>query len=201
MESPYDRRFRSPYDELDSPYSRFEETLGSLVTAIEGIEATIVTAAVLEHFQGRPEDLDASIDEGQRIASAARVVRLSKASPLEVLLQLPVTAGSIVAGTYGLAWGVIRLHNAYHEARITKARADTQVALYQQVERELAAKSAQQQAGQDQTDPHAVPSEADVEAMMARHRSEQYARRQLERIVARSADTFEVAQTVDAPES
>lgn len=114
-----------------------EETLAALVTATQGIEATIATAAIVTRFHGPPQGLWDYVDEAEALASEVKVVRLSKASPFDVLLELPLAASSIAAGAYGLAWGAIRLHNAYQEARVNRARADAEVAFYRHVTQQL----------------------------------------------------------------
>lgn len=114
-----------------------EETLAALVTATQGIEATIATAAISTTFHGPPQGLWDYVDEAEALASEVKVVRLSKASPFDVLLELPLTVSSIAAGAYGLAWGAIRLHNAYQNARVTKARTDAEVALLRHVTQQL----------------------------------------------------------------
>lgn len=114
-----------------------EETLAALVTATQGIEATIATAAIITTFHGPPQGLWDYVDEAEALASEVKVVRLSKASPFDVLLELPLAVGSIAAGAYGLARGAIRLHNLYQEARVTRARTDAEVAFYRQVTQQL----------------------------------------------------------------
>lgn len=71
---------------------------------------------------------------------AVEVVRIRKASPVEIVLLLP-TIGAAIAGVattaYGIGHGALRLFNHYQRERIHKAEADTRVAWQRWVRQEI----------------------------------------------------------------